>query len=86
MHPYYLYYCSTQEDPLHLALLHHPHTLPVVKKREGQEDPSPDLRDRRRKRRSSQKARILEPIVKMVVVVVQFPFHDSLGASRVNSG
>lgn len=84
MHPHYLYYCSIQEDLLHLApLLPHPRILPVMmKKRECQEDPSPSLRGQRRKRSSNQEARILEPIVK---IMVQFPFQDSLGASRVNS-
>lgn len=83
MHPNYLYYCSTQEDLLHLAPHPHPRILPVVmKKRESQEGPSPGLRGQRRKRSSNQEARILEPIVK---IMVQFPFQDSLGASRVNS-
>jgi len=83
MYSLYLYCCSIQEDLLHLAPLHHLHTLPVVmKKKEGQGDPSPGLRGQRRKRSPSQEARTLERIVK---IMVQFVFQDSLGTSRVNS-
>ncbi|XP_040862365.1 uncharacterized protein [Glycine max] len=74
---------SIQEDLLHLAPLRHPQTLPVaMKKKEGQEDPSPGPRDQRRKRSPSQEARMLEALVK---TRVQFAFQDSLGTSRVNS-
>lgn len=85
MHPHYLYYCSIQEDLLHLAPLHHHRNTHLVKKKkECQEDPSPSLRDQRRKRSTSQEARILEPMAKMMVV--QFPFQNSLEALRVDSG
>lgn len=83
MYHLYLYCCSIQEDLLHLAPLHHLHTLPVVmKKKEDQGGPSPGLRGQRRKRSPSQEARILEQIVK---IMAQFVFQDSLGTSRVNS-
>lgn len=74
MNPHYLIHCSIQEDLLHLAHLHHPHTLPVVKMRDRQKDPSPGLSDQRRRRSTSQKARILDPIM-----MDQFPYQNSLG-------
>lgn len=46
-------------------------------KRDRQKDPSPGLSDQRRRRSTSQKARILDPIVKMVAD--QFPYQNSLG-------
>jgi len=72
------FHCSIQEDLLHLVPLHHPHTLPVVKmKRDHQKDQNPGLSGQRRKRSTSQKARILEPIVKMVAD--QFAYRNFLG-------
>lgn len=77
-HTHYLFPCSIQEDLLHLAPLHHLHTLPAVKtKRERQKDQSPGLSGQRRKRSTSQKERILEPIVKMAAD--QFAYRNSLG-------
>jgi len=79
---HYLFYCSIQEDLLHLAPLHHPHILPAVKmKRDRQKGQSLGLSGQRRKRSTSQKARILEPIVKMAAD--QFAYRSSLGHQKL---